>query len=85
MSDTISRQAAIDAVSDACFELRGVFGRCEDAIKALPSVQSERKTGRWIRSDNKLVPYYCSSCTGRFNYEWKFCPNCGAKMMKDGE
>ena len=39
--DTISRQAAIDAVSDACFELRGVFGRCEDALKALPSAQPE--------------------------------------------
>ena len=37
MSDLISRQAAIDAVSEACFELRGVFGRCEEALKALPS------------------------------------------------
>jgi len=41
MDDTISRQAAIDAVSDACFELRGVFGRCEDALKALPPAQPE--------------------------------------------
>ena len=37
----ISRQAAIDAVSEACFELRGVFERCEDALKALPSVQPD--------------------------------------------
>ena len=41
MSDLISRQMAIDAVSDACFELRGVFGQCEDALKALPSAQPE--------------------------------------------
>jgi len=40
-SECISRQAAIDAVSEACFELRGVFGRCEDALKALPSAQPE--------------------------------------------
>lgn len=39
VSDTVSRQAAIDAVSKACFELRGVFGRCEDALKALPSAE----------------------------------------------
>ena len=39
--DTISRQAAIDAVSEACFELRGVFGRCEDALKALPPAEPE--------------------------------------------
>ena len=42
MDDTISRQMAIDAVSDACFELRGVFWRCEDALKALPSAQPEQ-------------------------------------------
>lgn len=56
------------------------ISECEE-----PSAQPERKTGRWIRSSNKLVPYYCSSCTGRFNYEWNFCPNCGAKMLKEGE
>ena len=39
MSDLIDRQAAIDAVSEACGELRGVFGRCEDAIKTIPSEQ----------------------------------------------
>lgn len=39
MDDLISRQSAIDAVSHACFELRGVFGRCEDALKALPSAK----------------------------------------------
>lgn len=32
----IRKEDAIDTVSKACFELRGVFGRCEDAIKALP-------------------------------------------------
>lgn len=39
MNDLISRQAAIEVVSEACFELRGVFERCEDAINSLPSVQ----------------------------------------------
>lgn len=32
---------ALDAVSEACFEFRGVFGRCEDALKALPPAQPE--------------------------------------------
>ena len=43
MKDTIYRQAAIEAVSKACFELRGVFGRCEDALNALSSAQPEIK------------------------------------------
>lgn len=41
MSDLIDRQAAIDAVSYECGELRGVFGRIEERLKALPSAQTE--------------------------------------------
>lgn len=48
MDRFISEQAVIDAVSKACFELRGVFERCENAIKALPSAQPEQ---RWIPVD----------------------------------
>jgi len=39
--DLISRQAAIDAVSRGCYELRGVFAECEKNLNELPSVQSE--------------------------------------------
>ena len=49
MADYIDRQAAIDAVSEACFELRGVFGRCEDALKDLPSA-------------DVVEVVYCSEC-----------------------
>ena len=41
--DCISRQAAIDAASYECGELRGVFGRIEERLKALPSAQTEIK------------------------------------------
>lgn len=41
MSDLIDRQAAIDAASYECGELRGVFGRIEERLKALPSAQPE--------------------------------------------
>ena len=44
----------------------------------------ERKKGKWVRKDIKGIPYCCSVCTGRFDYEWKFCPNCGADMRGDG-
>ena len=90
--DLISRQAAIDAVSDACFELRGVFGRCEDALKALPSAQPEPKTGQWIPDEiaaydmpngkpRGWVPWLCSECgycVGK--HQTRFCPDCGALM-----
>ena len=41
VGDTISRQAAIDAVSEACFELRGIFKECEERLLALPSAQPD--------------------------------------------
>ena len=39
--DLIDRQAAIEAVSKGCQEWRGIFGRCEENILALPSAQPE--------------------------------------------
>lgn len=85
--DLISRDAAIDAVSEACFELRGVFGRCEDALKALPSAQPERKKGRWIKVNGKTAINCsaCYHCSWSLSFEdtvkrFNFCPNCGADM-----
>ena len=72
--DTISRQAAIDAVSKACFELRGVFGRCEDALKALPSAQ---KKGHWV---DEGTNYSCSECHRGCWVNSNYCPWCGADM-----
>lgn len=92
-TDTIYRQAAIDAVSDVCFELRGVFGRCEDALKALPSAQPERKTGKWNMCYDDDAPqdgiWFCSVCGyARFVDDispQKFCPNCGADMRGEND
>lgn len=41
MDDLIKKQAAIDIASDECGELRGVFGRIEERLKALSSAQTE--------------------------------------------
>lgn len=73
-SDLISRQAAIEVVSEACFELRGVFERCEDAINALPSAQ---KKGHWI---DEGTNYSCSECHRGCWVNSKYCPWCGADM-----
>lgn len=46
----------------------------------------EVKHGTWISRKNEPKHkdwWTCSECQGRFDYEWKFCPNCGARM--DGE
>ena len=90
-NDYISRQAAIEAVSQACEELRGVFVRCEEKLLALPSAQPERKKGKWVGTefdgyaDGNPVYYEwkCSNCGCIFEDEepmYNYCPNCGANM-----
>lgn len=86
MSDLISRQLCIDALSP----MAGVGNRIIDKIRSLPSAQRER--GKWIPQDmNKsygmistAVYYYpkCSVCGQSANYT-NFCPNCGAKMEEE--
>jgi hypothetical protein len=59
MADLIERKAAIDAASDGCFELRGVFQRIKEKIEALPSAQP----------DNKV--HLCDSC----KHTYPVCPS----------
>jgi hypothetical protein len=58
----------------------------EDEINAEPSIEPERKTGRWL-SDNRPGGgfWVCSCCkfpseAFAANVLYKFCPNCGADM-----
>jgi hypothetical protein len=72
MDDVISRRVAIDALD--------CINGTEEVLRSLPSAQPERKTGRWI-DDN------CSEC-GQYVFHGdarNFCPNCGAKMLKEDE
>ena len=81
-TDTISRQAAIDALC----RVDEYNGRSIEAIRQLPPAQP--KKGRWISADAMFhgVPFYCSECgentrdTVMGKPRWKFCPMCGAKM-----
>ena len=61
-------------------------------IRAMPTIISERKHGRWIKHEDR-ASWYCSECTTDDYYAYfynsdtdvyelqdKFCPNCGADM-----
>ena len=87
--DTISRQAAIDALE--C--INGV----EDVLRSLPTVQPEPKEGHWIQYDKRFPwrhHYKCSECGNYLDFsgvnagrgEANYCPNCGADMRgeRDG-
>ena len=90
--DTISRQAAIDALEESkriYVDRRVIIGKMQDIVSNLPSAQPERKKGKWIPQDHNktngiastLVYYYpkCSVCGHCDNYT-NFCSNCGADM-----
>lgn len=89
MSDLISRQAAIDYLLDALYDLDEADyvdkEFIEEELKRVPSVQPEQKTGQWIEYCGDL---YCSMCGFRNSNHYCLgegiaCPNCGA-FMPDG-
>lgn len=46
---------------------------------------SKRSEGEWKKVAEKYPRYACTSCNHLYNNkEYKYCPNCGAKM-KGGE
>lgn len=87
--ELISRQAAIDVTSRECQEWRGIFSRIESGLKQLPSVQPERKKGKWTWCG---IHHLCSECDEWALTRWDedecdevdiltdFCPNCGVDM-----
>ena len=86
--DLISRQAAKMALVEKgqhsrrykwgeIWELNGLEIR--EVLDNLPSVQPEQKTGQWI-SNRHTDTVLCSECKKCYGDEFKFCPNCGAKM-----
>ena len=74
-SDTISRQAAIDALNRECC-CGAVIDHCGletamDIISELPPAEPKRIRGRWT----------CDQCGYMNNIEGiNFCPKCGRKM-----
>ena len=83
MTDLISRQAALKAVS---WDSEAYF-----AINNLPTIDPV-KHGKWLITEAFPHHIYCSACSKTYipNDRWQiwvdgdlprdYCPNCGAKM-----
>ena len=91
-SDAINRQDAIDALDkrfdNIPMEQTAEILMLRKDLKALRTIQPERKKGKWIY--NSPVTMKCDQC-GLVIKDWdwhrfKICPNCGADMRgeKDG-
>lgn len=90
MSDLISRQAAIEALSNH-YEVGNQAQNetvcdCVNIIRELPSAE---KHGTWI---DEFCAYQCSVCHCHIDEETfddyrkpNYCPNCGARMERSEE
>ena len=63
---------------------------CITILDAQPTIEPERKTGKWITEsfeDDFTVAYSlkCSECGKYYGWKHNFCPNCGAKMEGDSD
>ena len=104
MGDSISRQVVAKFLDDWLFCLDENCHKQSASdlkmiikdFKNLPSIQSERKTGRWITDDSELG-IKCNKCGKSFSdyvnagtgYMFleetpNFCPNCGEDMRGEG-
>lgn len=91
--DCISRRAIIGKCEDTA-EATSDIGEMNtgfimaldfiaDYAKHMPSVESERKPGKWIPRNSFLLKYRCSEC-GRESEKYDYCPNCGCRMKGEG-
>lgn len=93
----IDVDALIDIFEDRLEKIRnrygdysGEAGVCAGALRLIrvqPTIEPERKTGRWMwSSDEYGESWICSECMAEysdfegFKDEAKYCPNCGADM-----
>lgn len=87
INDCISRQAAIKAICICDVDNEPCSVPCGEiqALIDLPSVQPERKKGKWKRAylDHEAMGerpsvLYCSICNQCIAYPTNYCPNCGS-------
>lgn len=95
--DCVSRQVVRDTIYVECSgeKLDIDFAKVlllQRAIKDLPPVTPQLKTGRWefvhpLQEDDGGA-YMCSECRAGYLEnpgDWNYCPNCGAKMQEAKE
>jgi len=90
-TDLVSRQAVIDTIETDCsWDMFNEWGSRTpigesiiEAIKRVPSVEPERKLGKWICVNPMVDTLMCSECGYNIiseDFKSNFCPDCGAKM-----
>lgn len=70
-----------------CKGFNAAVDHCMYHVIHAPTIEPERKTGRWIYDGDC---YKCNKCGAAYNW-WadsqtsNYCPNCGADMKEEGD
>ena len=52
-------------------------------VDSMPTIEPERKKGKWIEEQDYMGFYVCSECRYKVGMLYSFCPHCGAYMRGD--
>ena len=84
----------IQAINES-FEPTGEFYARREDIAAMPTIEPERKKGKWERHYSRPNVYadlywHCSECGYKNDDQYaniyhKFCPRCGSDMRGDSD
>lgn len=91
MSDLISRQVALEVLDDYAEDIESgnwgtAYSKARTSMCELPSVELERKPGKWIKVVNPdtnewVGGFKCSECDRCCaQMSMNYCANCGAPM-----
>ncbi|HCI73504.1 MAG TPA: hypothetical protein DHV42_03070 [Lachnospiraceae bacterium] len=93
MDDLINREAVLQICREKIWNGADDYDEISakgiaERVKALPSVQPQQKTGRWIYDGeykNGMMRMKCSNCrtvieTFDCQSRLRYCQNCGSKM-----
>lgn len=64
------------------FDRKIILGKVVEEVKRMPTIESERKKGKWFWGDGM---YSCDQCHAAFYETSPFCPMCGADMRGEQE
>ena len=83
--DCISRDAVLREFTCLSDEAFVINRKIQEIVKKLPSIESERKPGKWIENDTIRQCNMCRALypKGQRCGAYHYCPNCGVKMEVD--
>lgn len=87
--DQVLVDGELTAKREKKYVLASAINTIRGNLKTMPTIEPERKTGRWIRIYSRPNVYadlcwHCTNCGARLAEGWankyRFCPDCGAEM-----